>query len=145
MDENGEVKFKAFMDIWTGSLRLLGTANATGALAAGAAYQAFDKKPDIQSEMKVLVFLFLLGVISFALSQIGMFNTQMSMAIYFQRSRESCEWEKVFWKIERQQQQQPDPLVVAKWGYILMFFLGIASLSCFLLGLILVTFFVNGL
>jgi hypothetical protein len=42
MDENAELKFKGLMDIWIASLRLLGAANATGALAAGAAFQAFD-------------------------------------------------------------------------------------------------------
>jgi hypothetical protein len=143
-DQNAELKFKGLMDIWTASLRLLGAANATGALAAGAAFQAFDKKPEGQSTIKVLVVLFLIGVMLFALSQIVMFVTQQNMELYFLRLREPSEWEKTFWNIERQQQQY-SPLVMAKRGYLYMMFLGMASLACFLLGLILVMFFVNGL
>jgi hypothetical protein len=144
MDQNGELKFKGLMDIWTASLRLLGAANATGALAAGAAHQAFDKKPEGQSTIKILVVLFLMGVMLFALSQIVMFVTRQNMEFYFLRLREPTEWEKVFWNIDREQQQH-NPLAAAKTGYLFMMFLGMASLACFLLGLVLVTFFVNGL
>jgi hypothetical protein len=91
MDENAELKFKAWMDIWTASLRLLGAANATGALAAGAAYQAFDKKPDGQSTIKVLIVVFLMGVMLFTLSQIAMFVTQQNMEFYFLRLKEPTE------------------------------------------------------
>jgi hypothetical protein len=144
MNENAELKFKGLMDIWIASLRLLGAANATGALAAGAAFQAFDKKPEGQSTIKVLVVLFLIGVVLFALSQIAMFFTQVNMEFYFLRLREPSEWEKAFWNTEGQQQQH-NPLVMAKRGYILMTFLGMASLACFLLGLLLVTVFANSL
>jgi hypothetical protein len=144
MDENAELKFKAWMDIWTASLRLLGAANATGALAAGAAYQAFDKKPDGQSTIKVLIVVFLMGVMLFTLSQIAMFVTQQNMEFYFLRLKEPTEWEKVFWNIAKQRQQH-DPLAAAKTGYLFMGFFGMASLACFLLGLVLVTFFANGL
>jgi hypothetical protein len=81
MDENAELKFKGLMDIWISSLRLLGAANATGALAAGAAFQAFDKKPEAQSTIKVVVIFFLGGVILFALSQIAIFFTQINMEL----------------------------------------------------------------
>jgi hypothetical protein len=144
MDENPELKFKALMDIWAASLRLLGAANATGALAAGAAYQAFDKKPDIQLPMKILVVVFLLGVISFALSQIAMFLTQYSMELYFMRLREPSEWERAFWNTEMLHQER-NHLVGAKWAYYLMFFLGMVSLSCFMLGLVSVTIYANNL
>jgi hypothetical protein len=141
MDENAELKFKGLMDIWTASLRLLEAANATGALAAGAAYQAFDKKPEIQSTIKVLVVLFLMGVMLFTLSQIVMFVTQQNMELYFIRLRGPSEWEKVFWN----QQEAYNPLVMAKRGYLFMMFVGMASLACFLLGLVSATFFVNSL
>jgi hypothetical protein len=144
MEENAELKFKGLMDIWTASLRLLGAANATGALAAGAAFQAFDKRPEAQSTIKAVVILFLGGVILFALSQMALFFIQINMEFYFLRLREPSEWEKTFWVIERQQQQD-NPLVVSKWSYNFMTFLGIASLSCFLLGLLLVTIFANSL
>jgi hypothetical protein len=134
--ENAELKFKGLMDIWTASLRLLGAANATGALAAGAAFQAFDKKPEAQSTIKVLVVLFLMGVMLFALSQMAIFFTQLNMEFHFLKLREPSEWEKAFWNIKRQQQQ--DPLVQAKVGYLFMMLLGTASFACFLLGLILV-------
>jgi hypothetical protein len=144
MDENAELKFKGLMDIWTGSLRLLGAANATGALAAGAAFQAFEKKPEGQSNIKILIVVFLMGVMLFTLSQIVMFVTQQNMEFYFLRLREPTEWEKVFWNIAKQRQQD-DPLVAAKTGYLFMGFFGMALLACFLLGLILVTVFANNL
>jgi hypothetical protein len=144
MDENAELKFKGLMDIWTASLRLLGAANATGALAAGAAFQAFDKKPEWQSTIKIFVVLFLIGVMLFTLSQITMFVTQQNRELYFLRLREPTEWEKTFWNTERQRQQHK-PLAAAKLGYLFMGFIGMASLACFILGLILVTFFVNNL
>jgi hypothetical protein len=127
-----------------GKSAFVGRANATGALAAGAAYQAFDKKPEGQSTIKVLVVLFLMGVMLFALSQIAMLLTQQNMELYFLKLRKPSEWEKAFWNTERRQEEY-NPLVMAKRSLFFMMFLGMASLACFLLGLISVTFFANNL
>jgi hypothetical protein len=144
MDENAELKFKGLMDIWISSLRLLGAANATGALAAGAAFQAFDKKPEAQSTIKVVVIFFLGGVILFALSQIAIFFTQINMERYSLRLRESSEWEKTFWATGRQTSQD-NPLVSAYRSYIVMMFSGLASMVLFFFGLLFVTYFVSSL
>ena len=48
------------------ALKLLGGANATGALAAGAAYHAFATNAAAQSSIKLAAGLFLFGIFAFA-------------------------------------------------------------------------------
>jgi hypothetical protein len=65
MNEDGEDKFKAFIEIYNSGLRLVGAANATGALAAGAAFQAFEKRPEAQSSIKIIIGFFFAGIVAF--------------------------------------------------------------------------------
>jgi hypothetical protein len=60
-------------------LRLLGGANATGAIAAGVAYHAFAASPDFQSWVKVSALLFLLGIFTFVIAYMGWFITTLEI------------------------------------------------------------------
>src|SRR5476651_657545 len=64
--------------------RLVGAANATGAIAAGAAFHAFEKYSDVQSFLKIAAFLFLLGVLCFAfVYAIWLFGTiELDQSLY---------------------------------------------------------------
>jgi hypothetical protein len=55
------------------ALRLLGGANATGAIAAGAAFHAFEKNMDVQNVVKIAAVLFLGGIFAFAMAYVGLF------------------------------------------------------------------------
>jgi hypothetical protein len=56
------------------TLRLLGGANATAALAAGAALHAFENNAYVLGTLKVVAALFLLGVFAFVVSYVGLFT-----------------------------------------------------------------------
>ena len=66
------------------ALRLLGGANATGAIAAGAAFHAFDKNVDVQSWLKLSAVLFLFGIFTFVIAYITWFVTvlEIDQALY---------------------------------------------------------------
>jgi len=57
------------------TLRLLGGSNATGAIAAGAAFHAFEKNADVQSAVKTAAVLFLFGIFTFVIGYAGLFLT----------------------------------------------------------------------
>lgn len=61
----------ATVEFATTQLRLIGAANAAGFAAAGAAFQAATLS-SVQQSLKVLMFLFLLGVIAFAVASVTM-------------------------------------------------------------------------
>jgi hypothetical protein len=44
------------------AIRLLGGANTTGAIAAGAAFHAFEKNVEVQNAVKIAALLFLFGI-----------------------------------------------------------------------------------
>jgi hypothetical protein len=50
------------------TLRLLGGANTTGAIAAGAAFHAFEKNTEVQGTVKTAAALFLFGILAFVVA-----------------------------------------------------------------------------
>jgi hypothetical protein len=58
------------LDLISSAFRTAGTANATGAITAGASYRFFSDKPDIQWAIKYIALVFLFGVATFAVSYI---------------------------------------------------------------------------
>jgi hypothetical protein len=139
MIEDDQARFKGLMDIYTTALRSLGTANATGAIAAGAAFHAFEKVAAAQGSVKAVVMTFLLGVLAFAVSYIALFVTQAEMERYFAQSGEQSDWVKVFWAAPAQGKEQ---LAGARRSLIVGMFAGLLSLALFLFGLALVLNFV---
>jgi hypothetical protein len=57
------------------ALRLLGGANATGAIAGGVALHAFESNVEIQSAVKLAAVLFLFGIFTFVLAYAAFFLT----------------------------------------------------------------------
>src|SRR5215470_14144629 len=57
---------KGTLALYESALRLLGAANATGLLSAGAAFYVFDKNTDL----KVMAVIFLVGIIAFGVGYI---------------------------------------------------------------------------
>jgi phosphate/sulfate permease len=146
MNENGEDKFKAFSEIYNSGLRLIGAANATGVLAAGAAYQAFEKRPEAQSSIKIIIGLFFAGIVAFTISEMSMFLLQVYMNNYFRRQSEPSDWEEALLS-DKHIQPAPtkDYLRMASHDLIVMSFLGLFSLILFLFGLGFVAQFLTAL
>jgi hypothetical protein len=65
----------------------VGAANATGVIAAGAAFQAFEKIPAAQPYIKDVVLIFLLGVFAFTFSAATLFFAQSEFNGYFVASK----------------------------------------------------------
>jgi hypothetical protein len=55
------------------ALRLIGGANATGAIASGAAFHAFAENVAIQGSIKTAAILFLFGIFTFVIASMGLF------------------------------------------------------------------------
>ncbi len=124
--------------IYDSALRLLGGANATGALAAGVAFHAFDGKADIQGSLKTIAVLFLVGVLMFTAAYVGWFTTVFYIDWALQKADEEAPEEVWVWvsRTKTFEQQRRD----ARIGFSAMTLFGAASLVCFLFGLAQVTF-----
>jgi uncharacterized membrane protein YhaH (DUF805 family) len=75
MTENRDDRFgwRARFAHFESTLRLLGGANTTGAITAGAAFHAFEKNLDVQGSVKVAAVLFLFGIFTFVISYATLF------------------------------------------------------------------------
>jgi hypothetical protein len=138
MSDDQRLSFKGLLDIYTTALRLLGAANATGAIAAGAAFHAFEKTSAAQSSIKGVIVAFLIGVLAFAASYLAIFLTQMNMEHYFAGSREQAEWEKTFLVNQKPPQNY---LAEANRCLVVAMFAGLLSLALFLAALGIVILF----
>jgi hypothetical protein len=115
---------------------LIGAANATGALAAGAAYQAFEKRPEAQSSIKIIIGFFFVGVVAFTISRMAMFLMQVFMNNYFRRQSEPSDWEEtIFSDGLIKPTATKEYLRMARHDLIVMSFAGLLSLVLFLFGL----------
>jgi hypothetical protein len=114
------------------TLRLLGGANATGAIAAGAAYHAFDKNVDVQDAMKSAGVLFLFGVAAFVIAYAFLFFTTHDVDHSLYKEGEPTWPEYLFWvptkSTEEYRKQAKRELVVTIFG-------GLASFVLFFTGL----------
>jgi hypothetical protein len=144
MSDHQPLSVKETFDIYRSTLRLVGAANATGAIAAGAAFHAFEKLPAAQSFIKYVVLVFLFGVLAFAVSSVAMFISQSEFDRYFvaSRAKERADWEKIIWGIISKPEAH---LLAAKKNWIIAILTGLSSVLLFLGGLAMVMFFVIGL
>ncbi len=85
------------LDLISSALRTSGTANATGAITAGASYRFFSDKPDLQWAIKYITLVFLFGVATFAVSYIMLLLATIEVDQTLARSSEQNEWEKILW------------------------------------------------
>jgi hypothetical protein len=114
------------------TLRLLGGANATGAIAAGAAFHAFDKNVDVQNAVKGAAVVFLFGIVTFAVAYASLFMTTHDIDHSLHKDGESTWPEYLFWiptKTAEEYKKQ------AKIEMIVTMFSGLASVVLFFFGL----------
>jgi hypothetical protein len=118
--------------IFDSSLRLLGGANATGAIASGVAYHAFNSITQIQILIKVGGILFLFGVFTFALAYtflvVATIDIDRSLRV---EEKEGPEHEFFPTNLTAKTYQK-----TAKVTHGLAALLGVVSLGLFLLGLV---------
>jgi hypothetical protein len=67
MSDQQPLSLKETFDIYNSTLRLVGAANATGAIAAGAAFQAFEKIPGAQPHIKNVMLVSIWGALVYFL------------------------------------------------------------------------------
>jgi hypothetical protein len=84
------------LDLIFQALRTAGTANATGAITAGASYRFFADKPDLQWAIKQITVLFLFGVLTFACSYIALFIDEIDHSLGRSAAAQG-EWEHIVW------------------------------------------------
>jgi hypothetical protein len=116
-------------------LRLLGGANATGAIAAGAAFNVFKDTADIQNAVKTAAILFLFGIFAFAVSYFGLFLTVEDVDRSL-RAKDEPTWPEYLWWVPRKTQEQYRSS--AKWEFAVAILGGSVSFALFFIGLGLV-------
>jgi hypothetical protein len=118
------------------TLRLLGGANATGAIAAGVAFHTFENNADIQNAVKIAAVLFLFGVLTFTLAQAFLFITILEVDHAMHKKGEPNP-EYLFWispkSPEEHKKSAYRTFVVVAFGMLASFVLFIAGLACVLL------------
>jgi len=145
MSDHQPLGLKGLFDIYQSTLRLVGAANATGAIAAGAAFHSLDKIPEAQSFIKYVALVFLMGVLAFTVSYLGLFIAELEINNYLAATQttERAEWEKIVLGIIKEPPTKH--LLEAKKTWIAMVLAGTLSFLLFVVGLALVLFFVVGL
>jgi hypothetical protein len=114
------------------TLRLLGGANATGAIAAGAAFHAFDKNADVQNAMKSAAVLFLFGIFTFAVAYTFLFFTTEDVDHSLYKEGEPTWPEYMFWvPIQGAEEYRKK----AKYEFVVTMFSALASFVLFFVGI----------
>jgi hypothetical protein len=142
MSDHRRLDLKGVFDVYQSTLRLIGAANATGAITAGAAFHALDKTPEAQQFIKVEALIFLMGVLFFAASYAGLFIAlaQINNYLAATQTTERTEWEKIFIGPAK---DTPDKyLSEAKTSWIGAVLFGLCSFALFMAGLLFVLFVV---
>lgn len=115
-------------------LRLVGGANATGALAAGAALHAFKDNAAALGTVKLSGMLFLFGVLFFAAAYTVWFVMTVNAHLWVRRSAKDVDPERILFRphtpktLEKLQKTAGDKFRAT-------FFLGLVSVLCFGLGM----------
>jgi hypothetical protein len=127
-DVTDKLGLRGTLTLFESALRLIGGANATGAIAAGAAYHAFAGKAEVQASIKWAATLFLIGVFAFTLSYASWFMTSLD----FDRSlTEKGGFDDLFPPVRSREHYRKS----GKITFFMTLAFGIASFGCFLFGL----------
>jgi hypothetical protein len=113
------------------ALRLLGGANATGAIAAGAAFHAFAQNANVQSSVKLAAVLFLFGIFAFVIAYMSWFLTTLDIDHSLHQAGETLWPEYLFWTPTKTAEQYR---AAAKREFVITIFLGLASFVFFMVG-----------
>jgi len=143
MSDHQRLDLKGLFDVYQSTLRLIGAANATGAITAGAAFHALDKSPEAQHFIEIEALIFLMGVLFFAASYAGLFIVRSEINSYFVTTKTPppSEWEKIF--VGELIKRPPDKyLLEAKKVWKITVLAGLCSFVLFMAGLVSVLFVV---
>jgi hypothetical protein len=119
------------------TLRLLGGANATGAIAAGAAFNVFKDTADVQNAVKTAAVLFLFGIFTFVIAYAALFMTVEDIDHSLHKEGEPTWPEYLFWVPTKSADQYKS---TANWEFAFALFGGLASFLLFLSGLAAILF-----
>jgi hypothetical protein len=118
------------------TLRLLGGANATGAIAAGVAFHTFENNADVQNAVKFAAILFLLGIVTFAIAYGFLFLTTHDIDHSFHKEGEPTWPEYLFWVPDKSSEKYKEAayreFVVVGFGLLVSFVLFMVALSVIL-------------
>jgi hypothetical protein len=124
------------IDLISKALRTAGTANATGAITAGASYRFFSDLPDLQWAVKQITIIFLFGVLSFTASYIALLIATLEIDNSLGRTSERQQWENILWAAPNKTAEEYAKL--AKRDFIIAILSGLLSLVFFMVGLFVV-------
>jgi hypothetical protein len=121
------------LDLISSAFRPGGTANATGAITAGASYRFFSDKPDLQWAIKHITLVFLFGVLTFTVSYIMLFIATVEIDHSLGRSSAQAEWEHIVWAPP--QKTAAEYAQSARRNFLIALLFGSLSIVSFLVGL----------
>jgi hypothetical protein len=117
------------------ALRLLGGANATGAIAAGVAFHAFEKNAEVQSSVKIAALLFLFGIFTFAIAFMSLFMATYDIDSSLHKEGEPTWPEYLFWVPIKSAEEYRK---AGKREFVASALIGLVSFILFLVGLVVV-------
>jgi hypothetical protein len=115
------------------ALRMLGTANATAAIAAGAAFQGFTARPEIQQSIKIAALTYLFGILFFALSYMSLLGASSESDFFLAASDERTKWPEVLWQLKKKPEAY---LMTSKRFFCAAIIFGGICAACFFGGLL---------
>jgi hypothetical protein len=119
------------------ALRLLGGANATGAIAGGVAFHAFETNAEIQSAVRSAAVLFLFGIFTFTIAYAALFIATDDIDRSMHKPGDETWPEYLFWIPSKSPEQYK---TTGKWEFTVAIFGGLASFVLFLCGLAAILF-----
>jgi hypothetical protein len=93
MTDTAKMSYNDFINATVDGLKMIGTGNATAAIASGVAFNAFSKAPDLQADIKYLLITFLVGIVSFIFSYLALFLARIDLDLYYRADEVPEEWE----------------------------------------------------
>jgi hypothetical protein len=119
------------LTLFESTLRLLGGANATGAIASGAALHAFAQNADVQGSIKLAGLFFLFGVLMFVGGYIAMLITTLEMDFSLRKPGETGA-EEVF-PIQKKTPEESRKSALRHLGALIL--AGVLSFAFFMVGI----------
>jgi hypothetical protein len=118
------------------ALRLLGGANATGAIAAGVTFHTFEKNADIQNALKLAAVLFLFGICTFTITYAALYVATHDLDHSLHKEGEETWPDYLFWVPTKSPEEYKKTayreLVVVVFGMMASFVLFIMGLGVIL-------------
>jgi hypothetical protein len=130
-DKSDRLGLRGRLTHFESALRLLGGANTTGVIAAGAAFHAFAQNAEVQSWVKLSAVLFLLGILAFVVAYMSWFLTVLEVDHALQKDGDPV-WPDYLFMLQSKTAEQFQ--ASAKRTFIVSVFVGLASFVFFLVG-----------